>query len=67
VLRAYEQASGRKIAFQICPRREGDVASYYANPGVALQLLGWKTQRNLDVMCADSWRWQQANPHGYDA
>ncbi len=67
VLRAYEHASGRKIAFQICPRREGDVASYYANPGVALQLLGWKTQRNLDVMCADSWRWQQANPHGYDA
>jgi UDP-glucose 4-epimerase len=66
VLRAYEHTSKRTIAFNICARREGDVAAYYANPSLALRLMGWKTQRNLDAMCADSWRWQQTNPLGYD-
>jgi UDP-glucose 4-epimerase len=65
VLRAYERASGKTIPYQLAPRREGDVASYFANPDLALQLLGWKTQRSLDTMCADSWHWQQSNPAGY--
>ena len=27
----------------------------------------WRAKRGLDQMCADSWRWQQANPNGYDS
>jgi len=23
--------------------------------------------RDLDAMCADTWRWQSTPPHGYDA
>mgnify|MGYP006187819611 CR=1 FL=1 len=28
--------------------------------------LGWHATRDLAAMCADSWRWQSANPNGYE-
>ncbi len=65
VLRAYERACGHAIAHQLAPRRPGDVACYYADPGLAHSLLGWRAQRTLDEMCADAWRWQSGNPNGY--
>lgn len=65
VVSAYEQASGRRIAREILPRRLGDVAACYADPSLAEALLGWRARRDLDAMCADSWRWQSKNPMGY--
>ncbi|MEO6362544.1 MAG: UDP-glucose 4-epimerase GalE [Caldimonas sp.] len=65
LLHAFERASGRTVAFEIAPRRAGDVASCYADPSQAELLLGWRARRNLDAMCADSWRWQTNNPNGY--
>ncbi len=62
---AFERGSGRKVAYRIAPRRAGDVAACYAEPALAAELLGWRATRNLDAMCADTWRWQQQNPHGY--
>ncbi|MGZ5239449.1 MAG: UDP-glucose 4-epimerase GalE [Caldimonas sp.] len=67
LVRAFERASGRAVPFEIAPRRPGDVAACYADPAAAERLLGWKARRDLDAMCADSWRWQQANPDGYAA
>jgi UDP-glucose 4-epimerase len=66
VLRAYERASGRRIAYQVVPRRPGDVAACYADPARAAALLGWRTRHDLDRMCADSWRWQRLNPTGFE-
>jgi UDP-glucose 4-epimerase len=66
VVRAYERASGRAIPFELVPRRPGDVATSVADPSRALTLLGWRTQRGLDDMCSDSWRWQRRNPKGFD-
>jgi UDP-glucose 4-epimerase len=65
VVRAFEQASGRSIPYQIVARRAGDVAECYANPALAQQLLGWQARRTLQDMCADAWRWQSTNPNGY--
>ena len=62
---AFEKASGKNIPFKVGPRRAGDVASSYADPGQALVLLGWRARRDLDTMCADAWRWQSQNPTGY--
>jgi UDP-glucose 4-epimerase len=67
VVRAYEKASGRNIAYRIAPRRAGDVDAMYADPALARQLLGWEARRDLDDMCADSWRWQSMNPQGYES
>jgi UDP-glucose 4-epimerase len=65
VVKAFEKASGRKVAYRIAPRREGDVAQCYADPTMARDVLGWRAARGLDEMCADAWRWQSANPDGY--
>lgn len=67
VVKAFEKASGRAIPHQIVARRPGDVAECYADPALARQLLGWEARRTLQDMCADSWRWQSANPNGYRA
>ena len=67
LVRAFERASGRAVPYEIAPRRAGDVAACYADPSLAERLLGWKARRDLDAMCADSWRWQLANPDGYCA
>jgi len=65
VVHAYERASGRTIAYKIAPRRSGDIASCYADPRLAFDLLGWQAKLGLEDMCASSWRWQSANPNGY--
>jgi len=65
VVKAFEDASGRPVAYQIAPRRAGDVAQCYADPALAQRLLGWRSSRSLADMCADSWRWQNGNPEGY--
>jgi UDP-glucose 4-epimerase len=65
VLRAFERASGKTVPYAVVPRREGDVAACYADPTLAFELLGWRAIHDLDVMCADSWRWQSMNPSGY--
>jgi UDP-glucose 4-epimerase len=62
---AFERASGKKIPYQIVARRPGDAASCYCDPSKALRELGWKTERDLDVMCADAWKWQSLNPNGF--
>ncbi|MDH4393420.1 MAG: UDP-glucose 4-epimerase GalE [Aquabacterium sp.] len=62
---AYARASGRPVPYQVVARRPGDVAACYADPMLARQLLGWRAQHGLDRMCADSWRWQQNNPNGF--
>lgn len=65
VVKAFEAASGRAIPYEVVPRRPGDIASCYAAPDAARELLGWKAEKNLDEMCADHWRWQRQNPQGY--
>ncbi len=64
---AYARASSRPVPYQLVARRPGDVAACYADPALAQQLLGWQTRHGLDRMCADSWRWQQSNPNGFDS
>ncbi len=64
VIHAFETASGRTIPYEIVARRPGDIAQYWADPGLAFTKLGWKTTRGLEEMCADSWRWQSNNPEG---
>jgi UDP-glucose 4-epimerase len=59
MVKAFEEASGKKVPYQIAPRRPGDIAACYADPALAEGELGWKATRGVAQMCADSWRWQQ--------
>ncbi|WP_205203092.1 UDP-glucose 4-epimerase GalE [Azonexus hydrophilus] len=64
MVRAFEAASGRPVPYQIVARRAGDIATCYADPQLAGELLGWQAGRGISEMCADAWRWQSMNPDG---
>lgn len=66
MVRAFEKASERRVPYKIAPRRAGDIASCYADPTAACELLGWRAEHGLQAMCEDTWRWQSANPTGFD-
>ncbi|MEE4213324.1 MAG: UDP-glucose 4-epimerase GalE, partial [Parvularcula sp.] len=57
VIEAYGRACGRALPHEIVPRRAGDVPVYVADPSRAEELLGFRTERTLDDMCASSWAW----------
>tara|TARA_R110002111_G_scaffold99397_1_gene153774 strand:- start:1266 stop:2288 length:1023 start_codon:yes stop_codon:yes gene_type:complete len=65
MLKAFEQACGKELPYKLVERRAGDVASCYADPAMAAEVLGWSAELGLEAMCADAWRWQQQNPDGY--
>jgi len=65
IVKAFQQASGREIPYEIVARRPGDIAASYANVDKAHKDLGWKAERGLKEMCEDSWRWQSNNPEGF--
>ncbi|HNU73025.1 MAG TPA: UDP-glucose 4-epimerase GalE, partial [Thermodesulfobacteriota bacterium] len=66
VVSAFSAASGRDVPYQIVERRPGDIAECYADAGKAKTELGWVAEKGLPEMCADAWRWQAANPNGYE-
>ncbi|TCW00198.1 UDP-glucose 4-epimerase GalE [Biostraticola tofi] len=65
MIKAFEKVSGRTIPYEIAPRREGDLAAFWADARLAEKELGWKTQRDLECMMRDTWHWQKNNPNGY--
>lgn len=65
MVQTFARVTGCRIAYRFVPRRPGDVAQCYADPGLARQELGWSAERTLEDMVADAFRWQQRNPRGY--
>ena len=67
IVKAFGEASGKPIPYQIVDRRPGDIAACYADPALAKAELGWEAKRGLKEMCVDGWRWQSQNPDGFVA
>lgn len=67
VVKAFEKTSGKKVPYKISNKRAGDIAKCYADPSYAYEVLGWKSEKTLEEMCADSWKWQKNNPKGYQS
>ncbi|WCN08012.1 UDP-glucose 4-epimerase GalE [Marinomonas mediterranea] len=65
VVKAFEKASNQTIAYEIAPRRAGDIAEFYADTNKAKDKLDWSVELDLNAMCRDSWNWQSHNPNGY--
>jgi UDP-glucose 4-epimerase len=64
---AFERACGKPLPVQVGPRRAGDLPAFWADASGALETLQWQPTRDLDSMCASTWRWQQAHPNGFNA
>lgn len=65
VIKAVESASGQKVEYKIKPRRSGDPAISYCDPGKAKKILGWISKYNLNNMAETAWKWHKKHPEGY--
>jgi len=65
IISAFEKVNRVKVPYVIGPRRPGDIASVYADPQKARELLGWQAELGIRDMCRDAWNWQKNNPQGY--
>ena len=61
MVKAFETATGKKVPYKIAPRREGDIATCYADPKKAKEELGWSAEKTLEDMCKDSWNYIVTN------
>ncbi len=65
MVKTFSEVNGVPVPYVIGPRRAGDLATVYADPAKAKNVLGWQARHTLADMCRDSWRWQSGNPSGY--
>lgn len=65
MVESFERVNQIKIPYQIGPRRPGDIASCFAQPDKARDMMGWQAEKGLDQMMKDAWHWQSKNPNGY--
>ncbi|MBU3005330.1 UDP-glucose 4-epimerase GalE [Paraglaciecola arctica] len=66
IVTAFEKAANKTIAYEVSPRRAGDLPAFWANAQKAREQLNWHAKRSLQDMMEDTWRWQSNNPNGYE-
>ena len=66
IVKAYEKATGLTVNYKIVDRRPGDIATCYADPKKAYEVLGWHAENDIDDMCRDLANWMKKNPNGYE-
>lgn len=59
LVKAFEEANGIEIPYEIVDRRPGDIASCYADASKAKRELGWTAKRDIIAMCRDAWRFEK--------
>lgn len=67
LVNTFSKVTGKPVPYEIVARREGDIATSYANPSCSYSMLGWQANKTIEEMCEDVWRWQKMNPEGYKA
>ena len=59
IVKAFEAISGIKLNYVFKDRREGDVASAYAEISSAKSLLGWRAELSIKDALASAWEWEK--------
>jgi UDP-glucose 4-epimerase len=65
LIKVFEETSGVSIKFKYLSRRDGDLASFWANSSKSFEKMSWQPQRNIKKVCEDTWLWHKQNPMGY--
>ncbi len=59
IIKTFENATGKKINYEIVGRREGDVEKVWADTSFANNELGWKSDTPLDETLKSAWEWEK--------
>ncbi|MEL6122958.1 MAG: UDP-glucose 4-epimerase GalE [Bacteroidota bacterium] len=62
-IESFEKVSGKKLNYEIGPRRPGDVVAIYADFAKAHEELGWSPQLGIDDIMRTAWQWEQTKPY----
>lgn len=62
VVGAFSRVCGRRLPYEIVPRRPGDVARRVADARAVSRAWGWIPRHDLDAVCRDAWRFQRLQP-----
>ena len=65
MIKAFEQACGKNLKYEVVGRRTGDVLDLTANPARANEELRWVAEKSLEEACKDLWKWTVNNSMGY--
>jgi len=65
LIKSFEDTSGVTIKLKYSPRRDGDLAAFWADSSKSFVKIGWKAEKNMKEICEDTWRWHKFNPFGY--
>ncbi len=57
----FEKVTGQPVPYEIRNRREGDIATCFADPSKAFNELGWQAKRSLEDMLRDTWHFEKQN------
>ncbi len=58
-INSFEKTTGVNLNWAFSDRRPGDVEQVWADTTLANLKLGWKAEKDLDVMMATAWKWEQ--------
>jgi len=66
VIQTAEEVTGKKIPFEIAPRRAGDPARLVGDATCAKGTLGWRQEYgDLATILKTAWIWHQGHPDGF--
>jgi UDP-glucose-4-epimerase GalE len=66
VMASVERVTGKRVPYQLGPRRDGDPAVLFASSDRIKRDLGWRPRfEDIDVIVDTAWRWRDAHPDGY--
>ncbi len=58
LIKTFEKVSQKKVPYEIKARRQGDIATCYADASKALKELHWQCEHDLEKMLEDTWRFE---------
>lgn len=61
LVHAFETANQMKLPYEIGPRRDGDLAAFWADPLKAENMLGWVATHSVEDMCRSAWNFAKVN------
>ena len=61
LVHAFETANHMKLPYEIGPRRDGDLAAFWADPLKAKNMLGWVATHSVEDMCRSAWNFAKIN------
>ncbi len=66
IIRAAEKVTGKKVNFEVAPRRPGDPARLIACSDLARSELKWTPKyESAEAIIESAWKWQLKHPDGY--